>query len=477
MPHPQIRANGTNVPPDDAPRANRWSVMHIVNLGTFMNTLDVGIVQLALPTMAAQFGTTLAGVQWIVTSYLLTMVALLPIVGKLSDRLSRKTIYSAGFLLFAIGSLFAALSGSLAAMIASRCVQGAGAAMIMANSQAMVRALFPDRERGRALGVNTIVMSAGTLAGPAAGGFLMEFGGWPLLFWINVPIGIVATVLGLRLFPDNERNVRPLDLFGSALLAIGTSVLLYASVASEENGFSSSVLLWGGFGLVLLVVLVLYERKLEHGILDPVLYRNRAVGVGNLSAFLFYAAQMGSIVPLTFYMQDTLGLSTRTTGLLLAIQPVAMALAGPLAGYWRDRRGAFGPTTAGACCCALAMAPAVVADGVGWGGAAFYCGLFGFGSGLFLAANNADIMGNAPADKASLVGSMLALIRYLGMIVGTGLAVLFAGSLGGAGADAFAPGTMRILFALCALLALGAMGVGWLRPRLRAGRAGEASSG
>lgn len=448
-----------------SPPANRWSVMHIVNLGTFMTTLDVGIVNLALPTMASQFGVNLASVQWIVTSYLLTMVALLPVLGKLSDRLSRRAVYSWGFVLFGLGSLFAALSGSLAGMVASRCVQGIGSAMIMANSQAMVRALFPDNERGKALGVNTIVMSAGTLAGPAVGGFLMELAGWPLLFWINVPIGLAAFALGMRLFPDNERSVHPLDLPGAALLAVGMCTLLYASVASEDGGFSPAVLLSGGGGLLLLLVLVVYERKLEHGILDPVLYKNRSIGIGNLTAFLFYAAQAGSLIPLTFYMQSAIGLPVRTIGWILAIQPVCMGAIGPLAGYIRDRYGAFGPTSAGMLLCASAMVPVFAAADVGWIHAALYSGLFGIGSGLFLAANNADIMGSSPENKASLVGSMLALIRYLGMIFGTGLAVLFVGNMGGSIDADRLQGSMRGLFLICCMLSLGALAFGWLRPR------------
>lgn len=450
------------------PLPNRWVIMQVINLGTFMNTLDVGIVNLALPTMAHEFTTTLAYVQWVVTSYLLTMVALLPILGKISDRLDRRRIYSWGFFIFGIGSLFAAVSFSLGTIIASRCVQGIGAAMIMANSQAMVRAIFPDHERGKALGVNTIVMSIGTLSGPAVGGFLMEIAGWPLLFWINVPIGVLALILGLRWFPDTERAYHPLDIFGSILLAVATTLLLYASVVVEQNGFTSLVLGIGGVGIVLLVVLLLYERKLEHGILDKVLYTNKYIGIGNLSAFLFYAAQMASLIPITFYMQNVLQLSTRSTGLLLAIQPIFMGLMGPVAGWYRDRYGARIPTTAGAVCCALAMLPIIIGSEVSAWDTAAYCTLFGMGSGLFLASNNADIMGNAPANKASLVGSMLALIRYLGMIVGIALAVLLVGNLGGIAVDAaeLTP-KVRLLFTLCCAFALGLTVFSWMRPKSR----------
>ncbi len=452
----------------NTPLPNRWLILQLVNLGTFMTTLDVGIVNLALPTMAYEFETNLSYVQWVVTSYLLTMVALLPILGKLSDRLDRRKIYSWGFLIFGLGSLCAALSSSLLTIIIARCIQGVGSAMIMANSQAMVRAIFPDHERGKALGINTIVMSIGTLSGPAIGGFLMEIAGWPLLFWLNVPLGVVALVFGLRWFPDTERAYHPLDLLGSTLLALATTILLYAAVVAEQKGFTTLVLSLGAAGIALIVILLVYERKLEHGILDRILYKNKYIGIGNLSAFLFYAAQMASLIPITFYMQNVLQLSTRNVGLLLAIQPVFMGIMGPVAGWYRDRYGARIPTTAGAICCALSTLPIILGSEVSVWDTVLYSSLFGLGSGFFLASNNADIMGNAPAAKASLVGSMLALIRYLGMIVGIGLAVLLVGQLGGAAVDTavLAP-KIRWLFVICFAFALCLTVFSWMRPKRR----------
>ena len=455
-------------------QTNRWLILQVINLGTFMNTLDVGIVNLALPTMADQFQTTLSFIQWVVTSYLLSMVALLPVLGKLSDRFGRRHIYSYGFLVFGLGSMMAALSTSLAAIIVARCVQGVGATMIMANSQAMVRAVFPDHERGKALGINTIVMSLGTLSGPAVGGFLMELAGWPLLFWINVPISVLAMALGLRWFPDNERTRQPLDIIGSTMLAIASSLLMVAAAQSERHGFSEEVLTAGGAGLVLIAALVLYELRLEHGILDRILYTNPHIGIGNLSAFLFYAAQMATLIPVTFYMQNGLNMSTSTMGLVLAIQPVCMGLMGPIAGWYRDRYGAFGPTTAGALCCASAMVPVFAGGVISLADVVVYSVLFGIGQGLFLASNNADIMGNAPAHKASLVGSMLALVRYFGMIVGIALAVLFVGSLGSdVDPVALAP-KVRWLFGICCALSLGFAGLGLMRPRRRSDVAPDA---
>ncbi|MDF2720125.1 MAG: multidrug transporter, partial [Paenibacillus sp.] len=139
-------------------KVNKWGILQIVNMGTLISTLDVGIVNVSLPIMAKQFSVSLAQIQWVATVYLLTMIVLLPFLGKLSDRMERRKVYSCGFLVFGIGSLFIALSQGFVALLLARCLQGIGATMIMANSQAMVRQVFPDHERGRALGVNAIVI-------------------------------------------------------------------------------------------------------------------------------------------------------------------------------------------------------------------------------------------------------------------------------------------------------------------------------
>ncbi|GIP37250.1 MFS transporter [Paenibacillus sp. J31TS4] len=446
---------------------NRWQVLQIVNMGTFMSTLDVGIVNVTLPTMAAQFSVSLAQVQWVVTSYLLTMVALLPILGKWSDRTDRSKVYSYGFLVFAAGSLFCALSGSLAALIVSRVVQGAGASMILSNSQAMVRKLFPNEESGRALAMNAVVISLGTLAGPAVGGLLLELADWAWLFLINVPIGAAALVLGLRLFPKDEKRAKePLDVVGSCLLALATVLLLLGAVEGQGAGGTTRAVWLYLAGAALLLVLFAYERRIPHRILDQVLYRDRAVFVGNASTLLLQAAQQATLIPLTFYMQTALGYPTRTVGFLLALQPVFLGLASPLAGWYRDRKGAFLPILAGSVCCVVSMLFVALGEGITAAQIVLHLALSGIGMGLFQAINNAEIMAAAPGNKISLVGSMLALIRYFGMILGIGLAVWIAGGLGeGAAASPELTSSVKILFWLGALFCSGMAVLGLLRPR------------
>ncbi|MBO9609243.1 MAG: MFS transporter [Paenibacillaceae bacterium] len=449
----------------------RWKIMHVINLGTFMTTLDVGIVHLALPQVAEQFGANLGDVQWVITAYLLTMIGLLPILGGLSDRLERRVIYSFGMFGFGLGSLLAVFAGQLWLLIAARVVQGIGATMMMANSQAMVRAVFPDNERGKALGLNTVFMSAGTLAGPAIGGFLSQWGGWPLLFLINVPFAAAATYYGLRLFPQTERSQRKLDTAGALVLAAAATLLFAAAIMAQEQRFSAPVLIVGAAGLLAAAALWRIERRREHAIVDSILYRNRHIGIGNLSNFLYYAAQTGTQLPLSFYLLHGLGLSVSSAGLVLAVQPVLMGLSGPLSGWARDRFGPAWPTTAGMLICAASTVPVAAGGAPTLADLIAFNAMFGLGTGLFLAANNATIMSAAPGSKASLVGSMLALIRYLGMVGGIALAVLLIGAGAtdaSAAAQAQTASGLRWLFAASGCICLAVALIGrWRGERAR----------
>lgn len=413
---------------------NRWYILQIVNVGTFMLTLDVGVANIALPTLSAEFGVPLAHAQWFVTSYLLAMVALLPILGRISDRSNRSFIYSAGFLVFTLSSLLIAISAGFAALIIFRCMQGFGAAMLLANSQAVVRQIFPEHERGKALGINAVVISIGTLTGPAIGGAIMEVADWPMLFLMNIPFGLVAFFLGWRWFPrDQGRTVQRVDWIGSVLLTAGAVLLLLAGAGIELAGFTPLSVSQLLLGVVLLVGLVIFDARIDYGIIDPVLYRNRAILLGNVSSFLLNLVQMAIMIALTFYMQRALGFSMFKMGAVLAIQPLLMGVTAPLAGWYRDKYGAAAPLAVGALLCTAGLLFICLGREITTVDLALQFGLFGIGMGLFHATNNVEIMSAAPDGKISLVGSMLALIRNLGLIFGTGLATLFVGAVGVAG--------------------------------------------
>lgn len=464
--------NGTVLPVTEkimTSNAKKWGILQIINMGTLMATLDVGIVNVSLPTMAREFSVPLAHIQWVATAYLLTMVTLLPFLGKLSDIWDRRKIYSYGFLIFSMGSLCTALSQGIVSILVSRCLQGIGATMIMANSQAMLRQVFPDHERGRALGMNAVVISIGTLAGPAIGGMLLELVSWTWLFGINVPIGLAAFLLGLRWFPETKKghSSTSFDIAGSFLLAGGTGVLILATEASAKSGaFTPTLLFEGAAGIALLAALWLYERRITYGILDHELFRRPKILLGNTSSFFINLAQTATMIPITFYLQGQLGFSTWITGLLLILQPLLMGIVAPFAGWFRDRYGGFFPITVGPLFCAASMLFVACAHHVTALDVSLQLALFGIGIGFFQTTNNAEIMSAAPDAKISLASSLLAMVRYLGQIAGIGLAALLVGSMGShSRADTTVGIQLQILFWICLLSCSGVVVLGLLRPR------------
>jgi MFS family permease len=274
-------------------------------------------------------------------------------------------------------------------------------------------------------------------------------------------------------------------------------LLMLSAERLKQAGFDTGSLKFGAAGLALLLIFAAWEWANKHGIIDRELFSRRNVLVGNLSGFCINLAQTATILAIAFYMEAELGLSAALTGLLLMLQPLLLGAVAPFAGRFRDRYSAKVPVAAGSLACALSMLCVALPAHVTIAGIAFQLALFGLGTGMFFAANNAEIMTAAPAAKISLAGSMLALIRYLGMIAGIGLATLLTGSMGAshAGETASSPaspativpiasaadqasasvsasllaidGSMRLLFAVCSLVCLTATALTFLRAKRR----------
>ena len=181
--------------------SRKWTIFSVTANGTFMSTLSAGIVNIALPTMSAQFQVDLDHIQLVVSMYLLVLTCLLPVFGKLSDLYSRKWMYLGGFIVFGVGALIGALSKSLGMMLLARAVQGIGSSAMMATSQALIAQIFHGKSRGKAFGAIGAVVACGSLAGPAIGGALIQLWGWPSVFWVSVPICIIGVWRGIYIIP------------------------------------------------------------------------------------------------------------------------------------------------------------------------------------------------------------------------------------------------------------------------------------
>ncbi|TDF98892.1 MFS transporter [Paenibacillus piri] len=406
---------------------NRWIVLANVSVGTFMATLDGSIANVALPTMSVELNAPIHWVQWVLTAYLLTICATLPIMGKISDLIGRGTVYNYGFLLFAIGSGLCGISNTLGMLIISRIIQALGASCLMTNSQAIVAEVFAKGDRGRAIGIVGTVVSLGSLTGPGLGGILVERLGWPSIFWINIPIGLLGFIAGWFLLPKEKSRAHkePFDYRGSALFIFGIVGFLYTVSNGKDWGWTSVVTIGGlAVSIAVLAYFYIWENKTNHPMLDFGLYRVRTFAIGNITAFLSFIAMFFTNVMMPFYMQNVLMYSAEKTGYTMMVFPFVMAIVAPFSGWLSDKIGPNILTTLGLMINALgfALLHTLSIHEEAWV-VGLHLSLFGLGGGLFQSPNNSSVMGAVPGNKLGTAGGLNALVRNVGMVLGISFSV------------------------------------------------------
>jgi Major Facilitator Superfamily len=414
------------------PRAH-WLAVAAVCLGAFMGQLDASIVTLTFPALSGEFDASLAGVQWVSLSYLLTLVALLVPVGRLADAVGRKLVYLYGFAVFTAASAACGLAPTLTVLIGFRVLQAVGAAMVQANSVALVTTSSPRGSMRAALGVQAAAQAIGLAIGPTVGGLLVADVGWRWVFWVNVPIGLVAIAVGRYLLPRTRQRtaVSTVDFPGVLLLATSASALLLS--LSAVSGLSLP--LWASVGLLVVgvgagIALVARERRVQDPVIDLELLRRPGIARGLLAAMLGYLVLFGPLV-----LVPVLGGSAVLAGLVLTSLPVGFALAATFGGSlvpstWTDRtRGLVG----GLVCCAalipLCLSPLTHPVLV------VVLAVLGIGLGLFTPANNATVMVAIPACGSGVGGGLVNMGRGLGTTLGVAVVTLashVAGPGGGA---------------------------------------------
>lgn len=405
----------------------KWFIMANVAIGTFMSTLDGSIVNVALPTLAKQFTADLHLIQWVVSIYLLTTSSLLLVFGRCADILGRKKIYSMGFLVFILGSAFCGLAGNIYALIGARVLQATGAAMMMANGMGIITSIFPPKERGRALGLIGTVVAAGSMTGPALGGVLVTAFGWPSIFWVNLPIGLVGFVASSLLLPDDPpcQNKEPFDWFGAILFASGMSLFLWGVTQGQELGWTNPVI--DGALIISFIALIIFlyrELNTTYPMIDLSLFRNRIFLSGNVAGLISFISMFATFIIMPFYMKDILHFNDRHIGLMMTPLPLAMAIVAPISGWLSDRLGYLFLTTGGLLVnvAGLFMLANLKASS-GSLQIALYMSILGVGMGLFQSPNNSSVMGVVPPPKLGIAGGINALVRNVGMVTGIAFSI------------------------------------------------------
>ena len=327
---------------DPAERANKWVVLTLSGTATFMTTLDSSIVNIGLPSIAHAFGVPLSGnIEWVLIGYLVVIAAVLLTFGRLADMLGRKPLFLAGLAVFTLGSALCGAAPSLGTLIAARCFQGFGAAAILCVNVAMITRSFPAAERGRALGLNMILLALGVSAGPTIGGILTQTLSWRWIFYVNLPIGGLAFLAACRLLTERYHLERQrFDLLGAALLATGLAALTLGLSFGQEWGWDSFRFLSSmAIAAVALAGAAWVEQRVPAPVLDPALLRNRVFVFANVSFMICMLALFAVSFLLPFYLEELRGFDTLRSGLLLTPLPLTLALVAPMSGALADRVG------------------------------------------------------------------------------------------------------------------------------------------
>ena len=460
----------------ESPRAP-WLAVSVVCFGAFMGQLDASIVTITFPAMERDFGVPVAAVQWVSLVYLLGLVALLAPAGRLGDAVGRKLVYTYGFAVFTVASAACGLAPSLGGLVVLRLVQAVGAAMLQANSVALVTTSAPKERMRFALGVQAGAQSIGLALGPTLGGLLTATIGWRAVYWVNVPVGLAAIVAGRYLLPRTRQFSRPerFDWPGTLLLVAWTSALLLVlSAASGLRLPAWTTALLAALALAGLAAFIRREVTTRYPLIPVWLLRSAPLARGLAGAACGYLVLFGPLVLIPQLLGHDLGSEART-GLLLSALPLGFGLAAlfgdvALPRAWTDsQRGFAGAVLTCAVMAASVFVPVTVRTVVP------QLALAGLGLGLFVPANNTVIMRSTADSSASLLGGLVSMARGIGTTLGISLMALalhLGAGHGYAGSTQARPAfiVLAVVAATAAAIAL----AGRAQERGPAGRPGEA---
>jgi EmrB/QacA subfamily drug resistance transporter len=441
----------------------RWWTLGALCFALFMIMLDNTVVNVALPAIKADLGISTSELEWTVAAYALTFASLLLTGGKLGDLLGRRLIFTIGLTIFTLSSLACGLSSSAPELISARAVQGVGAALMMPATLSIISHTFHARERGMAIGIWAGVSALALAIGPLLGGIITEHISWNWIFYVNVPIGVLAVIAAIVVVPESKdtSNEQRLDLPGLLTSGIGLLALVYALIEGHQYGWTSARII-GLFVLaaVAFAAFVLLEMHQRLPLLDLSLFRNGTFLGANIVAILVTLAMFGIFVFFPIYMQTIRGWSPIQAGAALLPWTVMIVVFAPIAGKLSDRVGsrwlmAGGMTVVSVCCLLLST---VTLHSTFWHMLpAFLLG--GLGMSFVMTPMSAAAMGAAPVAKAGVASGVLNTFRQVGVALGiaiTGAIVANRAASAAAGGasppEAFVHGltfAMRVSAAIC----------------------------
>ncbi len=422
----EAAASPSLVMDDGLPSPQRWWAAISVWLAIAMTVLDSAIANVALPTIARDFGAAPSESIWIVNAYQLAIVTTLLPLASLGEIVGYRRIYRGGLILFTLASLTCALSHTMAMLTVARTLQGLGAAGVMSVNGALVRHIYPHAKLGQGIGFNAMVVSASSAVGPTVAAGILAVGPWQWLFGVNIPVGLVALAICWRTLPTNPLSERRFDWVSAALNALTFGLVISGVDVLTRTRARLLGALELVSGLVIGALLVLRELTRPRPLVPLDLLRDRMFALSVATSIASFVAQMLAFVALPFHFENVLHFDQVETGLLLTPWPLAVGVMAPIAGWMADRVStavlcAIGLAIFCAGLAALATLPAgPTALDISWRMA--MCGL---GFGFFQSPNNRMMLTSAPRERAGAAGGMLGTARLTGQTFGAVLTAIF----------------------------------------------------
>jgi EmrB/QacA subfamily drug resistance transporter len=460
-------------------RTTQLWVLALTSAASFMAALDALVVTTALSTIRLDLGASIEALEWTVNAYNLSFAVLLLTGAALGDRFGRRRMFAVGLGVFVAASAACALAGSAGWLIAARAVQGAGAALVMPLAMALLGAAFPREERGKALGIFSGVTGLALIAGPVVGGAVAEGIAWQWIFWLNVPIGVIAIPLALRRIPESFGPRIALDISGLVLVTGAALGLVWGLMRGNGAGWGSiEVVAALSFGCLLAVAFVVWEQRAGAPMVPMRFFRSRAFSAGIGASFLFYAAMYGTLFFLPQFLQIAQGNGPLGAGLRLLPWTATTFVVAPIAGGLVNRIGERKLIAVGLLLQAIGMAwvGLIAAPDLAYAKLVAPLILAGAGVTMAMPAAQSAVLGAVAGTEIGKASGIFNMARFLGGAFGVAiLAAVFAatGSLGST--QAFSAGFAATI-GVSAALSLVAAIVGLRLPARREATVAEATS-
>jgi EmrB/QacA subfamily drug resistance transporter len=433
------------------PQARQNVVLAICCLSLLVVSMDATIVNVALPDIRRDLGASLSGLQWVIDAYTIVVASFLILGGSTADRFGRRRVFQVGIAVFTLGSLLCSLAVGVGSLVAARVLQALGGSMMNPVAMSIIVHTFVEpKARARAIGIWAAVAGLALALGPLAGGVLTQTLGWHSIFWINVPIGVLALWLTARYIPESRApKARRPDPIGQALLLIGLSTLVFAMIESGRGWAANAAAL---VAILAFVALVAYERRRHEPLLDVRFFHSLPFSAATVIAVCMFAALGGFLLLNSLYLQDVRGLSPLHTGMAILPMALAVTIVSPFSGRLVGTHGARPSLlVSGTMLTVSALLLAQLQTDTPFVELLSVYALFGIGFGMVNAPVTFAAVSGMPRAQAGIASAVASTSRQIGVAVGVALAGTLAGSPVGDGRAGFAQATHPFWWILAGL--------------------------